>query len=116
MSEFWKCVACGASNTVDQLQCHKCGVAGERLSAKQQAERTLSISEKSQFKFKFECAKCSCDDFEVGQLRGKGGLFSALFNFNNTRFYYISCKACGFTEFYKRDLSGGQKALDLFTG
>lgn len=114
MSEFWKCVACGASNSVDKSECQKCGVAGERLSAKQQAERALSMSEKSEFKF--ECIKCSCHDFEVGQFRGKGGFFSALFNFNNTRFYYISCKSCGFTEFYKRDLGDGQKALDLFTG
>ena len=72
MSEFWKCVACGASNSADKLKCQKCGVAGEQLSAKQQAQRALSMHEKSEFKF--ECAKCSCHDFEVGQLRGKGGV------------------------------------------
>ena len=114
MSEFWKCVACGAENTKDKLACQKCGVAGEQLSAKRQAERVFGMQERSEYKF--ECMKCNCNDFEVGQLRGKGGIFSAVFNFNNKRFYYISCNSCGFTEFYKRDLSGRQKALDLFTG
>ncbi|MBA3988791.1 zinc ribbon domain-containing protein [Aliidiomarina maris] len=67
-------------------------------------------------KAKFECFKCKSNQFEAGQLRGKGGLVSAIFNLNNKRFRYVSCKRCGYTEFYSSVLGGGQKAVDFFTG
>ncbi|ESP92505.1 zinc ribbon domain-containing protein [Pseudoalteromonas luteoviolacea] len=115
MQNEWECIACGSKNKGAEQVCSNCGVANEKLSSERKAAGVLNkMGSKS--KFKFECVKCQHTEFEVGELRGKGGLFSSIFQFNNKRFYHISCKSCGYSEFYKRDLSSREKAIDLFTG
>lgn len=115
MKYNWICIACGSKNTESDQVCSTCGVASEKLSAERKASGVFNKMPNEEA-FKFECMKCQHTAFEVGQLRGNGGLFSSIFNYNNKRFYSISCRACGFTEFYKRDLNSREKAVDLFTG
>jgi predicted nucleic-acid-binding Zn-ribbon protein len=49
-----------------------------------------------------------------GQLRGSAGGISAAFEFSNARFDAVSCERCGYTEFYRSEVSGLGKLADLF--
>lgn len=53
----------------------------------------------------FSCAKCGGGHCERGQLRGSAGGLSAAFELSNLRFDFVSCRACGYTEFYRSDVS-----------
>lgn len=46
------------------------------------------------------CPKCSGRDLSHGELRGAGGFLSSFLDLAMRRFKTISCKACGYTEFY----------------
>jgi hypothetical protein len=63
-----------------------------------------------------ECPKCRCNIFDTGEIRASGGALSAMFDLQNRRFSYVTCKRCRYTEFYQTELSSLQKALDLFVG
>lgn len=62
------------------------------------------------------CPKCSGDMSVRGELRGSAGGISAVFELSNARFDYVSCVRCGYTEFYRSDVSGVGQLADLFVG
>lgn len=64
----------------------------------------------------YTCAKCGSHDCSVGELRGTGGLASSMFNLQNTKFAFVACKQCGFTDFYLKTVAQLQKFLDLLSG
>ena len=49
-------------------------------------------------------------------IRTTGGAFSKLFNVQNKRFDTISCRKCGYTEFYKRDINAVENIIDFLFG
>jgi len=49
----------------------------------------------------YSCPKCSGWDFETDEIRTTGSGFTRFFDIQNRRFTAISCKRCGYTEFYK---------------
>jgi predicted nucleic-acid-binding Zn-ribbon protein len=63
-----------------------------------------------------KCSKCQGTKFQAGEIRGTGGLASSLFNVQTEKFSYVTCVACGYTEFYKRSLSHLQKFFDFLAG
>ena len=64
----------------------------------------------------FNCPKCSGWDYEVDEIRTTGAGFTKYFNIQNRRFTVVSCKRCGYTEFYKGARSGGaSNVLDFLT-
>jgi len=64
----------------------------------------------------FSCAKCSSSEYEVDEIRTTGAGFTRYFNIQNRRFTTVSCKRCGYTEFYRgRPASGGSNVLDFLT-
>ena len=64
----------------------------------------------------YRCPKCGCIHYETGQIRVSGGFWSSLFDVGNRRFNSISCRDCGYTEFYKRTVSGAQQFFDFLGG
>jgi len=64
----------------------------------------------------YNCAKCSSWEFETDEIRTTGSGFSKLFNIQNRRFTVVSCKRCGYSEFYRKgSSSGASNVLDFLT-
>jgi hypothetical protein len=61
----------------------------------------------------YRCSKCCATTYETGQIRVSGGFWSSFFHVGNRRFNSVSCAECGYTEFYKRTVSGAQKLFDF---
>lgn len=59
------------------------------------------------------CPKCGSLGKEEGEFRASGGFWSSAFDYSNKRFRYLSCKKCGYTEFYNASLSGTAKFFDF---
>ena len=53
----------------------------------------------------YVCPKCGNTSFKRGEMRATGGFLSKLFDIQTKRFITISCKNCGYTEFYATDSS-----------
>ncbi|MAH59036.1 MAG: GTP-binding protein [Synechococcus sp. ARS1019] len=60
----------------------------------------------------YRCPKCDSVRYETGQIRVSGGFWSSFFDVGNRRFSSVSCLNCGYTEFYKRTVSGVQQFFD----
>lgn len=59
------------------------------------------------------CPKCDSQRASVNEIRTHGGLGSVLVDLPNNSFQAVSCRDCGYTEFYRR--SGDDTALiDIF--
>lgn len=61
------------------------------------------------------CSKCKNIEFETGQLRAAGGFWTKLFNIQNLKFVSLTCKECGYAEFYKSRTKTAENILDFFT-
>lgn len=67
-------------------------------------------------KKQFNCAKCNGREYELDEIRTTGSGFTKYFNIQNRRFTALSCKRCGYTEFYRTGRSGGAaNILDFLT-
>lgn len=64
---------------------------------------------------KFVCPKCQCEEFISDKMQATGGNMAKLFDIQNKKFITISCKQCGFTEFYRAETSTGMNILDFLT-
>ena len=62
----------------------------------------------------YTCPKCGNKHYESGQIRVSGGFWSSFFDVGNKRFNFVACDQCGYTEFYKKNISGIQKVFDFF--
>lgn len=62
----------------------------------------------------WSCPKCNCKQYEKDQIQTAGGNFSKVFNVQNKRYVAISCKNCGYTEFYKKTTSAAMNVFDFF--
>lgn len=60
------------------------------------------------------CPKCSGAMSIRGELRASAGGISAAFELSNARFESVSCVRCGYTEFYRSEVSGLGQLADLF--
>ncbi len=63
----------------------------------------------------WSCIRCKQRNFEEGEMRVSGGFWSRIFDVQNKKYVSISCKHCGFTEFYKRTSSTMGNVFDFFT-
>ena len=59
------------------------------------------------------CRKCSSTERKTGEFRASGGLISAFFDFATERFTFVSCRGCGYTEFYNKKLGTGGRIIDF---
>ena len=49
----------------------------------------------------YKCSKCKWLEYESGEMRVSGGLWTKIFNIQNKKFITVSCKDCGYTDIYK---------------
>ena len=61
----------------------------------------------------YTCPKCGSQTYEMGQIRVSGGFWSSFFDVGNKRYNAVSCTVCGYTEFYKKTVSGIQQVFDF---
>ncbi len=64
----------------------------------------------------FECPKCHNAVCETGEIRASGGGISAYLNMENKKFATVTCNQCGYTEFYRGNVSGLAKLFDFLGG
>ncbi|MDD2999554.1 MAG: GTP-binding protein [Erysipelotrichia bacterium] len=64
----------------------------------------------------WKCLKCENTNFETGELRATGGFLSKLFDIQTEKYTSVTCKNCGFTEFYKRSSSIVGHVVDFMIG
>lgn len=62
------------------------------------------------------CPKCGSYEKEQGTFLTHDGFWSSFFNYSNTRFRYLTCSKCSYTEFYKATVSGVEKFFDFLGG
>jgi len=64
----------------------------------------------------YTCVKCGSRQYETGEMRTTGGTLSKIFDVQNKKFSYISCRKCHYTEFYKASTGALSNIFDFFTG
>ena len=64
----------------------------------------------------WQCPKCEGTSKALGEFRAYGGFWSSFFDVSTRRFRTISCKSCGFTEFYQADIAASSKVFDFLGG
>ncbi len=106
----WTCQICDARNDADYESCVHCG-AGSKLTADEIAVGREIYSK--QGGRKFVCPKCNGEEYVYGEVRASGGSASGLFEVSNRRFMCVSCKRCGFCEFYRMDGSMAYNIMDF---
>lgn len=62
------------------------------------------------------CVKCGHTEIEEGTLSATGSGLSKVFDLQHNNFTTITCKNCGYTEFYKADKNRTTDIIDLFFG
>lgn len=62
------------------------------------------------------CIKCGGIETEQKEVAMTGTGLSKMFDIQHNQFIVISCKNCGYSEFYNRKSSAGSNILDLFFG
>ena len=60
------------------------------------------------------CPKCGHPEAETDGIAVTGDGLSRYANYQNREFVVVSCAACGYAEFYRRE--GGGDLVDLFFG
>jgi uncharacterized protein len=64
----------------------------------------------------WQCPKCESTSKELGEFRAHGGFWSSFFDVSTRRFRTVTCRRCGYTEFYKAELAAASKVLDFLGG
>ena len=62
------------------------------------------------------CMKCGHTEVEEGTVSMTGSGLSKMFDLQHNNFKTITCKNCGYTEFYKQGTDASMNLLDLFFG
>lgn len=52
----------------------------------------------------------------MGKIATTGAGLSRFFDFQHNEFHVVSCKECGYSEFYRAEGSTTKNVLDLFFG
>lgn len=64
---------------------------------------------------RWSCLRCAGNEYETGEIRVAGGFWSRVFDVQNKKYSAVTCERCGFTEFYKCDVSTLGNVFDFFT-
>lgn len=116
MSAFpWICPACRETVPAGMSLCPACeGPEDANEATVDQHMRQQAAKVGHPLRVDPTCPKCSGGMSIRGQLRGSAGGISAAFELSNARFESVSCAVCGYTEFYRSEVSGLGQLADLF--
>ncbi|WP_010529364.1 zinc ribbon domain-containing protein [Lentibacillus jeotgali] len=62
------------------------------------------------------CIKCGSTDAEQKDVSMTGTGLSKMFDVQSNQFTVVSCKNCGYSEFYNKKSSSGSNIFDFFFG
>ena len=96
----WRCKACENVNPSGAESCSTCGCPASSTSVEIDAYAAKYHAESGK---KFQCAKCQHPEFDTGEIRASGGILSSVLEVESEKFAFVSCKRCGYTEFYRGD-------------
>ncbi|SEN03731.1 zinc ribbon domain-containing protein [Lihuaxuella thermophila] len=60
------------------------------------------------------CPKCGGQEVTVGEIAATGTGLSRFFDIQHNEFKVVSCKNCGYSEFYRIKRSADKDIVDLF--
>jgi hypothetical protein len=63
----------------------------------------------------WSCPKCQHREYEIGEIRVAGGMWSKIFDVQGSRYSAVTCEQCSYTEFYKNPSSVLGNVFDFFT-
>ena len=113
----WICPACRRQVPAGVAACAICGCREDADAAEvDRRARAHAARENPAGRSEARCPKCSGEMSMRGELRGSAGGISAAFELSNVRFEYVSCVVCGYTEFYRSEVSALGQLADLLTG
>lgn len=111
--DFVVCASCGAKAKTAWSFCRSCQSSLDDAQPPEAADFGIDTSDAPDLG-ETGCPKCGHEDAEVDEIATTGTGFSRLFDVQNRRFSVVTCRNCGYTEFYR-----GPEAdviLDLFFG
>lgn len=110
----WRCQICENSVSAGNDSCTTCNapssMSGDEITSRR---NNWQAQQKSSAQGNYECFKCKGTEYEHGQFRASAGGVSAVFEVDNKRFTHITCKNCGYTEFYKNDVGMSESIIDF---
>ncbi len=113
----YRCPVCDCTVKKGNTSCGVCDTPEVIAGYQIEARRTAFFAEKrANFSSKYSCPKCGHQVYEHGELRGASGSAMAAFDISNKAFVYVSCKGCGYTEFYKKGVAGADMLFDFLIG
>ncbi|KHE72935.1 zinc ribbon domain-containing protein [Halobacillus sp. BBL2006] len=62
------------------------------------------------------CIKCGSTDADQKEVSMTGSGLSKMLDVQNNKFTVVSCKNCGYSEFYNQKASKASNILDFFFG
>ena len=100
---MWKCESCGEKHEDQFESCWKCsGEAQGDIDNYTATENALRFDEELAEKFK--CQKCNSIGAEVRRVAVTGTGLSRMLDIQHNEYIGVSCKACGYTDFYNSDI------------
>ena len=64
---------------------------------------------------RYSCPRCRHSEYDVGEVRVSGGLWSSMFDVENRKFTSVTCGRCKHTEFFRTESSKLASLFDFFT-
>ncbi|MYL35372.1 hypothetical protein GLW08_03505 [Pontibacillus yanchengensis] len=62
------------------------------------------------------CVKCGSTDADTKDVSMTGSGLAKMFDVQNNKFTVVSCKNCGYSEFYNQNASKAGNIFDFFFG
>ena len=62
------------------------------------------------------CVKCGSTDADTKDVSMTGSGLSKMMDIQNNKFTVVSCKNCGYSEFYNKNASKASNVFDFFFG
>ena len=109
----WNCQVCDSLNkaSADDV-CATCKSPANLSAMDIEARRAAFIANGGK---QYVCSKCGYNEFRSGEIRVSGSALGSVFEVEGSRFTYIACKQCRFTEFYLGDKELMTSVLDFMT-
>ncbi|GAB3381844.1 zinc ribbon domain-containing protein [Lysobacter fragariae] len=116
-TESWTCPACESAGPLTSERCPICACPRDASESVVEYHKRRLASVGQIVKSKpYKCVKCGGLTKETGELRASGGALSSIFDISTNRFKYVTCSSCGYTEFYRADMSGIAQVAEWFGG
>ena len=117
MNYDWRCQACDTVVSAGNSDCTTCGCpASCNANEVEQYKQKYMNSDAVRSQSDYRCFKCDHHLYTKGSFRASGGGVSEIFDVATENFAYVSCKSCGYTEFYKKSISNTAFVADILFG